>query len=92
MTMKLIGVFFVVALIPAAVMAAHARTITSSQGNADQKSVAGVAGPAMAAQNSNQDVAASKEAPASRASVAHPSKKALKKVRVTPPPPMHDPN
>lgn len=90
--MKPIAVVFVMALVPAAVTATHARTITSSQGNADQKSVAGVAGPAMAAQNSNPDAAASKEAPAGRASVTHPSKKSLKKVRVTPPPPMHDPN
>jgi hypothetical protein len=90
MAMKPIAVFFMLALIPAAVMTAHARTMTSSQGNADQKSVAGVAGPATAAQNSNRD--ASKEAPADRASVAHPSRKSLKKVRVTPPPPMHDPN
>ncbi|HEY2008855.1 MAG TPA: hypothetical protein VGH23_07705 [Rhizomicrobium sp.] len=90
--MKPIALFFIVALIPAAVMAAHAKTITPSQGNADQKSVAGVAGPAMAAQNSNHDEAASKRGPAGRASVTHPSKQSLKKVKVTPPPPMHDPN
>jgi hypothetical protein len=83
MAMKPIALFLI-ALVPVATLAASAKTITSSQGTADQKSVAGVAGPAAAAQASGQN-------PADQ-STQHPGKKALKKVKVTPPPPMHDPN
>jgi hypothetical protein len=82
--MKVIALFFAVALIPAAALAAHAKTITASQGDANDKSVAGVAGPAAAARASQPQ--------ASAQAATQPGKKALKKAKVTPPPPMHDPN
>ena len=78
--MKVIALAVLVAAfsIPAA-----AKTITSSQGNANERSVAGVAGPAVAANNSG-----TAQAKAS----SQPSRKALKKSRIRTPPPMHDPN
>jgi hypothetical protein len=83
MAMKPIALFILVALLSAATMAATAKTITSSQGSADATSAAAVAGPALAANNSQ---------PQADAAIAKPSKKTLKKAKVTPPPPMHDPN
>jgi hypothetical protein len=82
MAMKPIAVVVLIALFSAASVAAAAKTVTTSQGNADATSTAGVAGPAVAANNSQPDTT-----PA-----AHPGKKALKKAKITPPPPMHDPN
>ncbi|HVW75375.1 MAG TPA: hypothetical protein VHC39_17175 [Rhizomicrobium sp.] len=86
--MKPIAVFFAIALIPAAVMTAHAKTVTT-QGTSNEKSVSGVAGPPVAAQNSGPSQNPSQ---AGSSSARHPSKKALKKAKVSSPPPMHDPN
>ena len=87
--MKPIALFFAIALVPVAGLAAHAKTISTTESGTNAKSVSGVAGSAMAARNSGP----SQEASASgQSSSRHPSKKALKKARVTPPPPMHDPN
>jgi len=82
--MKPIVLLFVIALIPAATLAAHAKNVTTD-GTSNEKPVSGVAGPAKAAQNSSLTAT-------DQASVQHPSKRALKKAKVTPPPPMHDPN
>ena len=84
--MKPIALFFVIALVPAAVLAAHAKTINTTESGSNQKSVAGVAGPTVAAQNSGPSQNGD------RSSTRQPSKKTLKKARVTPPPPLHDPN
>ena len=46
--MKPIAVFLVIALIPSATLAAHAKNVTTG-GTSNEKSVSGVAGPAMAA-------------------------------------------
>jgi len=54
MAMKPIAVFIVVAAFAVATVAASAKTITSSQGNANDKSVAGVAGPTVAANASHK--------------------------------------
>ena len=52
--MKPIAIFIVVAAFTLATVAAGAKTITSSQGNANDKSVAGVAGPTVAANASHK--------------------------------------
>jgi len=52
--MKPIAVFIVVAAFALATVAASARTVTSSQGNANDKSVAAVAGPTVAANASHK--------------------------------------
>ena len=62
--------------------AATAKTITSSQGNANDKSVAGVAGTSVAARNSGPQAQTSTQ----------PNRKSLKKSKVKTPPPLHDPN
>ena len=85
--MKPIALFFVIALVPAAVLAAHAKTINTTESGSNQKSVAGVAGPARAAENSG-----TAEKAADQSASRQPSKKTLKKAKVTPPPPLHDPN
>jgi hypothetical protein len=54
MAMKPIAVFIVVAALAVATVAAGAKTITSSQGNANDKSVAAVAGPTVAANASHK--------------------------------------
>lgn len=89
--MKPIAVFVLAAALSVAGLslasgAAMAKTVTSSQGNADQKSVAGVAGPATAAENSNPDHKVA------QTDTKQPSKKVLKKTEIKPPPPLHDPN
>lgn len=85
--MRRIALFFVIALVPAWALDAHAKTLNTSESGTNQKSVAGVAGPATAAQNSG-----AAEKPADQSASRQPSKKTLKKARVTPPPPLHDPN
>jgi hypothetical protein len=82
--MKSIVVFFVIALIPGATIAAHAKNVTTD-GTSNEKSVSGVAGPTVAAHNSSSSGT-------DNATIRHPSKKALKKTKITSPPPMHDPN
>jgi hypothetical protein len=86
MVMKPIVLSFAIALVPATALTAHAKTITT-QGPSDEKSVARVAGPATAAQNSDGT-----QIGQDQNHVRHPGKKALKKAKVTPPPPVHDPN
>jgi len=54
MAMKPIAVFIVVAALALATVAAGAKTVTSSQGNANDKSVAAVAGPTAAANASHK--------------------------------------
>jgi hypothetical protein len=54
MAMKPIAVFIVVAVFAVATVAAGAKTVTSSQGNANDKSVAAVAGPTAAANASHK--------------------------------------
>jgi hypothetical protein len=54
MAMKPIAVFIVVAAFAVATIAAGAKTVTSSQGNANDTSVAAVAGPAAAAKSSHK--------------------------------------
>jgi hypothetical protein len=84
--MKSIALFSAIALIPA--ITAQARTINTTESGTSAKSVAGVAGPATAARNSGPSDAS----PADQALPRHAGKKTLKKTKVTPPPPMHDPN
>jgi hypothetical protein len=64
----------------------QAKTITSSQGNANENSAAGVAGTAPAANNSTR------QAENQISDTKQPSKKVLKKTQIKPPPPLHDPN
>ena len=82
--MKLVAAFFVIALIPAATLAAYSKNVTTG-GTSNEHSVSGVAGPIVAAHNSSPNGA-------DQAAIQHPSKKALKKTKITSPPPMHDPN
>jgi hypothetical protein len=63
-------------------VAVTARTVTTTPRSANEQSVNGVAGPPPA----------KKVATAGDKASAQPSKKVLKKARVTPPPPLHDPN
>jgi len=54
MAMKPIAVFIVVAAFAVATLAAGAKTVTSTEGNANDKSVAAVAGPKAAADASHK--------------------------------------
>jgi hypothetical protein len=83
MAMKSIAAFVLVGVLSLGVLAASAKTVTVPQKDND-RGVAGVSGatPGKSTANSaSQDEAA-----------AQPSKKALKKSKIKPPPPMHDPN
>ena len=80
--MKPVAVFILVAILSAAVVAASARTVTSSRATANEQSVVGVAGPPPVR----------KVTDIRDKSSAQPSKKTLRKVKITPPPPLHDPN
>jgi hypothetical protein len=64
-----------------AAIASTAKTVTLPAQNANERSVNAVAGPPPAKKVATADDRS-----------AHPSKKALKKSKVTPPPPLHDPN
>jgi len=87
-----------VALLSGASLTVTARTITASQGDANENSVAGVAGPAVAANASGppRNLAHRPQQPADQApsdqASGQPGNKAPKKAGVTPPPPMRDPN
>jgi hypothetical protein len=59
---------------------ATAKTVTNPPRDANEQSVNGVAGPPP-----HKKVASATPS-------AQPSKKALKKSKITPPPPLHDPN
>jgi hypothetical protein len=82
MAMKSIAVFVLVAAFSLASVAVTARTVTTTPRSANEQSVNGVAGPPPT----------KKVASAEGKSSAQPSKKVLKKTKVTPPPPLHDPN
>ena len=102
--MKTAALFALVLLSPIAGQQAAAKTITSSQGNADQNSVAGVAGPDVAANGPPRTLISSHASPGQALSrqassdqlAEKPEKKLDKKApeedRITPPPAMHDPN
>jgi hypothetical protein len=81
MAMKSVTAVLAIAVFSAATVAATARTVTNPQGNANDQSVNAVAGPPPAKKVASADK-----------SSAQPSKKALRKSKVTPPPPLHDPN
>ena len=80
--MKPVAVFILVAVLSVAVIAASAKTVTSSRANANEQSVVAVAGPPPVR----------KVADMRDKSSAQPSGKTLRKVKITPPPPLHDPN
>jgi len=63
-------------------VAATAKTVTNTPRDANEQSVNRVAGPPPH----------KKLASANEKSSAQPSEKALKKSKITPPPPLHDPN
>jgi hypothetical protein len=87
--MKPVALFLVIALVPAASLVAQAKTVRATQDSANEKSVSGVAGPTAAARNSGPSQTASQT---DQYSTRHSGKKALKKAKVSSPPPMHDPN
>jgi hypothetical protein len=80
MAMKSAATFVMAAIFLVAVVAASAKTVTTSQGNVNDQSVNAVAGPPPV-HNTARDK-----------SSAQPSKKALRKSRIRTPPPPHDPN
>jgi len=80
--MKPFAIFAVVAAFSLTTVAATAKTVTNTPRNANEQSVNGVAGPPP-----HKKVASATDRP-----TAQPSKKALKKSKITPPPPLHDPN
>ena len=81
--MKSVAIFALAAAFSLATVAGTARTVTTSQGRtANEQSVNAIAGPPPAKRVASNDDKSS----------AHPGKKALKRTKVKPPPPMHDPN
>jgi len=80
--MKPFAIFAVVAAFSLTTVAATAKTVTNTPRNANEQSVNGVAGPPP-----HKKVASATDRPTTQ-----PSKKALKKSKITPPPPLHDPN
>jgi hypothetical protein len=80
--MKSIAICVLAAAFSLTTGAASAKTVTNPPKNANEQSVNGVAGPPP-----HKKVASETD----RLS-AQPSKKALKKSKITPPPPLHDPN
>lgn len=80
--MRSIAVFVLAAAFSLASVAATARTVTNPPRSANEQSVNGVAGPPPA----------KKIASANDKSSVQPSKQVLKKTKVIPPPPLHDPN
>lgn len=80
--MKPVTIFVLVAVISVAAVAATAKTVTTSRATDNEQSVVGVAGPPPA-----RKVTALRDK-----SSVQPSKKTLRKVKITPPPPLHDPN
>lgn len=80
--MKPIGIFMLLAALFLPIVAATAKTVTTSRDNANEQSVVGVAGPPPVR----------KVTELRDKSSVQPSKKALKKAKITPPPPLHDPN
>ena len=80
--MKPVAVFILIAALSIATLAATAKTVTSSRTNPNEQSVVGVAGPPPARKVTEMRDKSS----------VQPSKKTLRKVKITPPPPLHDPN
>ena len=80
--MKPIAVFVLAAAFSLASVVATARTVTNTPRSANEQSVNGVAGPPPAKKVASADDKFS----------VQPSKKALKKAKITPPPPLRDPN
>jgi hypothetical protein len=76
--MKSIAIFALAAAF--SVTAASAKTVTIPQKNANEQAVNAVAGPSPV-----------RHAESDKSST-QPSKKVLRKSRITPPPPLHDPN
>jgi hypothetical protein len=80
MAMKPIAICVLVAFSLASV-SVTAKTVTNPPRSTNEQSVNGVAGPPPAKKVASDDK-----------SSVQPSKKALKKTKVRPPPPLHDPN
>ena len=80
--MKPVAVFVLIAAFSLASVSATARTVTTTPRSANEQSVNGVAGPPPAKKVASVDDKSS----------VQPSKKVLKRTKITPPPPLHDPN
>lgn len=81
--MKLVAPLILAAAFSLATVAASAKTVTTDTSqNSNDRSVNAVAGPAP-----HKKVASATDKP-----VAQPSKKVLRKSKIKPPPPLHDPN
>ena len=80
--MKPVAILVLAAAFSLTTVAASAKTVTNTPRNANEQSVNGVAGPPP-----HKKVASATDRPTTQ-----PSKKALKKSKITPPPPLHDPN
>jgi hypothetical protein len=80
--MKPLACVVLAAAFSLASVASTARTVTAPPKDANDRSVEAVAGPAPS----------KKIASADDKSSAQPGKKLLKKAKITPPPPLHDPN
>ena len=78
--MKPIAVFIAVAVTLGAAPLSHAKTVTMPAKHPNEQSVNGVAGP-------TPKKVVNTDKPS-----AQPSKATLKKTKIKPPPPMHDPN
>jgi len=80
--MKSAAIFLLLAVFTAGILGAVARPVTNPPANDNQQSVNAVAGPPPA-----RPAASDKSS-----TPVQPSKKALRKSKITPPPPLHDPN
>ena len=80
--MKPLAAIALAAAFSCAAMPVSAKTVTNTSTTANEQAVNGVAGPPP-----HKKLASAKEK-----SSAQPSKTALKKSKITPPPPLHDPN
>jgi hypothetical protein len=80
--MRPVAIFVLVAALSLGAAAVSAKTVNGGGGNANDRSVAAVAGPPKAANSTKADENAMKQ----------PSKAELKKSKVRTPPPPHDPN
>jgi hypothetical protein len=78
--MRSVAIFALAVVFAVATVTASAKTVTTSQGNANDQSVNAVAGPPPV-----NSMARDKPS-------AQPSKKALRKSKIRTPPPLHDPN
>ena len=76
--MKPIAIVIVVAAFAVATLASTAKTVTSSEANANDRMVAGVAGPIAAANTSQHRMKADKKAKAKRTATTAPPPPLLK--------------